>query len=518
MTRARDISNVITDADLAGDIDVDGTTNLDVVDIDGALTQDGGAVFNEDSADVDFRVESNGEANMLVVDGGNNAVVIGESAPDTTVSGGTPAFQVIGSAFDSFMSLTRRVASASAPVLGLTKSRNTSVGSHTIVQDGDTIGEINFFADDGTDFDSRVATIKAQVDGTPGANDTPGRLVFMTTADGSNSPTERMRIDSNGNVGIGTTTPGSFNTLADNLVVGTTSGENGITIASGSGNSGRFVFSDNTTSSNDAFVGAMEYSHGSNAMMIYTAGTQRLLIGNDGATKITSLAGSNYVLRLHNDRNNNDGYGLHLQVGADDPSGTHYQIDFADGDGTLQGSISSNNGTVNYGAFTAFHPCIIPNTDNDADSVANAYPYGTLLEVTSLSYTQKNGANTERGILYNVQKSSSAKSKAVLGAYGSSMNSEERGSTNLHQALVLGDGHILCNNENGNIAVGDYICTSSTTGEGMKATSICATIGIAREAVTFSNSTAKLVAVEYGYRQFIPEDIEARIKALENAE
>ena len=46
-------------ADLNGDLDVDGTTNLDVVDIDGALTQDGGAVFNEANADVDFRIESN---------------------------------------------------------------------------------------------------------------------------------------------------------------------------------------------------------------------------------------------------------------------------------------------------------------------------------------------------------------------------------------------------------------------------------------------------------------------------
>ena len=45
----------------AGDIDVDGTANLDAVDIDGALTQDAGnVVFNEDSGDYDFRVESNG--------------------------------------------------------------------------------------------------------------------------------------------------------------------------------------------------------------------------------------------------------------------------------------------------------------------------------------------------------------------------------------------------------------------------------------------------------------------------
>jgi hypothetical protein len=62
--------------DISGNIDVDGTTNLDVVDIDGVLTQDGGAVFNEASADVDFRVESNANANMLFVNGGDNNVTM----------------------------------------------------------------------------------------------------------------------------------------------------------------------------------------------------------------------------------------------------------------------------------------------------------------------------------------------------------------------------------------------------------------------------------------------------------
>jgi len=54
----------------------------------------------------------------------------------------------------------------------------------------------------------------------------PGRLVFSTTADGAASPTERMRITSAGNVGIGTTGPSSLLHLADagNITVGTTTG------------------------------------------------------------------------------------------------------------------------------------------------------------------------------------------------------------------------------------------------------------------------------------------------------
>ena len=47
----------------------------------GTTTLDGAVVINESSADVDFRVESNGNANMLFVDGGNDAVGIGTSSP-----------------------------------------------------------------------------------------------------------------------------------------------------------------------------------------------------------------------------------------------------------------------------------------------------------------------------------------------------------------------------------------------------------------------------------------------------
>jgi hypothetical protein len=64
----------------------------------------------------------------------------------------------------------------------------------------DTIGFIDFGPNDG----GVGARVEALCDGTSATNDYPTRLAFSTTADGSSSPTERMRISSDGKVGIGT--------------------------------------------------------------------------------------------------------------------------------------------------------------------------------------------------------------------------------------------------------------------------------------------------------------------------
>jgi len=233
-------------------------------------------------------------------------------------------------------------------------------------------------------------------------------------------------------------------------------------------------------------------------LRIYHDGTNSYIQGggNDGK--------SGYAAFIKNDGNNADRYGLRVQIGADDASGTNYAMTIASGNNSYQGAITFSGGTVTYGTFTAYHPCIVPDSENPSDS-SNAYPYGTLLETISIEYTQKNGANTERGIRYKVQKTQSANSRKVLGAYGSSMNGGPEGQTNEHQALVLGDGHILVNNAGGNIEVGDGICSSATAGIGQKATANPSMIiGIAQEAVTFTGSETKLVAVQYGLQQFIP--------------
>tara|TARA_R100000808_G_scaffold17706_1_gene39042 strand:+ start:202 stop:1773 length:1572 start_codon:yes stop_codon:yes gene_type:complete len=202
--------------------------------------------------------------------------------------------------------------------------------------------------------------------------------------------------------------------------------------------------------------------------------------------------------------------GFRTRTGEDSGSAENRIVRFDDGDGTKVGEINFTGATVAYGTFTAHHKGKIPQSDN-----ANGYPYGTLLEFESLFYVQKNGGDSERGIRYNMKKTSSAYTKSILGAYNSKATPDEddvdengvrlsAAAFNDHGVNVLGDGHILCNNEKGNIAIGDGITSSSTEGVGMKADKTCMIVGIAQEAVTFSGSETKLVAVQYGVRQFTP--------------
>ena len=86
------------------------------------------------------------------------------------------------------------------------KSTGDAVGSNAIVANDNRLGTIQFCGADGTDMVSVGAQIEALVDGTPGANDMPGRIVLSTTASGASSPTERMRITSGGDLLVNTTT------------------------------------------------------------------------------------------------------------------------------------------------------------------------------------------------------------------------------------------------------------------------------------------------------------------------
>ena len=164
------------------------------------------------------------------------------------------------------------------------KSRGTG---DTIVQDDDRIGAIEFQGNDGGGFVA-AAHIASFVDGTPGSNDMPARLVFSTTADGASSPTERVRIDSSGRLMIQNTSAGSLNAGADDLVVGSGSGDQGITIYTGNSDQGSFYFADGTSGAQQ-YAGGINYGHSDNQLRFLSNGSTnmrldssgRLLIGHD---------------------------------------------------------------------------------------------------------------------------------------------------------------------------------------------------------------------------------------------
>nr|AFX83859.1 putative endosialidase [uncultured Mediterranean phage MEDS2 group] len=228
---------------------------------------------------------------LIVSDGGAEAMRIdsaGRLLVGTSSSSGVGAtLQVIGDTAGQFH---RGVNDASGAGIAISKSRSTTYGSYNIVQDDDLIGTVTFRADDGTDYNSTAALIGCHVDGTPGSNDMPGRLVLATTADGASSPTERMRIDSAGRVGIGTSSPSESLEVAGNgfKVSGQTSSvtDEGLTFDWDSGSNNGRIFSESAGSSNLLFYTTASGSRGER-MRIDSSG--RLLVGTSSASSNLGL-------------------------------------------------------------------------------------------------------------------------------------------------------------------------------------------------------------------------------------
>jgi hypothetical protein len=170
-----------------------------------------------------FSVNGSAPANSAIIDTSGRLLVGSSSARANffNTAGSAPQqFQVEGATGNTCsLSSICSVADTSGGRLLLAHQRSGAVGGNTILNSGD-VGYITFQGNDGGEF-VECASIEAVVDGTPGANDMPGRLVFSTTADEAATPTERMRITSYGtflasNAGSYPTTTGTYHAFSAN--------------------------------------------------------------------------------------------------------------------------------------------------------------------------------------------------------------------------------------------------------------------------------------------------------------
>ena len=230
-----------------------------------------------DDSDVGEIVYSHSNNNMRFVtaatermrlDGGGRLLI----GHDSSV-GDDNNLQLVGTTADgSSATFWRSSDDNGNPQLNFVKTRGT-VSSSTVVQDDDTLGRIRFYGWDGNDSDSRGAEIIAQVDGTPGTDDMPGRLIFATTSDGSRIPTERMRIDSSGRLLLGTTTHSSVAQTVYSTENSAILFQNSNT---GTGSANGFYVG--TSTGTDSFV--WNYENG--ALVFATNNTERLRIDDSG--------------------------------------------------------------------------------------------------------------------------------------------------------------------------------------------------------------------------------------------
>jgi hypothetical protein len=157
-----------------------------------------------------------------------------------------------------------------------------SVASPTIVLTGDSIGSMEFYPYNGTNFNLQTASITAKVTGTVTTSNIPTALVFNLDAAGSAFSNEKMRLDASGNLGVGTTSPtatGGYDKALD--LVG--------------GSNGAALYIRGATSPSTVY-GSIQYDNSANRVNICALGTGNFLRFVTASAEVARIDSSGNLL------------------------------------------------------------------------------------------------------------------------------------------------------------------------------------------------------------------------------
>jgi len=300
-------------------------------------------IVEESTGNIDLGpLDINGSASddSVNIDSSGRLLVGTSSARDkfnNGASGETPTLQIESSGTSAkglyHLSLTSNNTSSnsgSGPWQYFGRSHG-GIGGYDLVSGQNNLGNISFQGADGTNF-VEAARIAAFVDTTPGADDMPGRLVFLTTTNGASSPTERMRITSDGRFDLG----GAADPGGCKLNIPYGGNDDGIRLRDdvGTGNFALFYANSST------LVGSI--SHTSSSTSYNTSSDYRLkenVVDLDGAiTRVKQLAPKRFNFIADETDTLVDGFLAHeaQTVVPEAVTGTHNEVD-ADGNPVYQG-------------------------------------------------------------------------------------------------------------------------------------------------------------------------------------